>query len=208
MEKFWICLDCGSPNPYPDSQECSVCGKVISQQEISAAEANYRTAVKNEEKEKEEQRKEELRRQKEEAALRRKAEIEAEQERLRREKIKIEQIKAEKRKKMLISIKKTSDSINAFCQRLYKILRGFKKILNIAVVAGVFIVLVSVVLNETAESVFYTIESTLEAKAEIIIQKHFELFMPFENISDRIEVFIYHFENSENIKSLFEMLGW
>lgn len=208
MEKFWICLDCGSPNPYPDSQECGVCGKVISQQEISAAEANYRTALKNEEKEKEEQRKEELRRQKEEAALRRKAEIEADLERFRREQIKKEQLKAEKRKKMLLSVKKTSTSINAFCQRLYKILRGFKKFLNVAVVACVFVVLVSVVVNGTAESIFYTIENTLETKAEIIVQKHFEPFMPFENISDRIEVFINHFENSENIKSLFEMLGW
>lgn len=208
MEMFWNCSDCGSPNPYPDSKECGVCGKEIDQQEITAAEANYRTAVKNEEKEKEAQRLEALKRQKREATLKRRAELKAEMQRRQEEQKKKELQKAEEQRKKLDAFNKANNSINTFSQSFYKILCGLKKFLRIAIVICILVVLVSVIANGSAESVIENIGNTLETKIEFIAKRHFDPFTPFENIADRFEVFKNHFENSKNINSLFEMLGW
>lgn len=208
MEGFWTCSDCGSANLYPNIKECEVCGKQIDDYEIKQAEKHFREALKTQEQIKRNEEKEERLRKLKELEEKRKAEFEQKQ----KEKQKRLQEKIQKKEK---NIKKCIDVERLFFKGFTKSLKILKNCIVCLLVLSIFVVGISVVRQESSEVIINEIENIVDSTILEFKESHYniskkgnETFKPFKNIEKQYKYIAEHFEESENINNLMEILGW
>ena len=208
MEGFWTCSDCGSSNSYPGVEECEVCGKHIEDNEIKQAEQRLREAIKTQEQIKRNEEKEKKLRQQQEIEQQRKAEYERKQ----KEK---QKLLLERRKKKAKTIKALDDVEKKFITGFFKGLKVIKTCTLWLMIAGIFVVGVSVISQDSGEIIFAEIEDIAETTVVDFVKNHYyttpegdEVPKYFKNIEKQFMYIIDHFEKSENVNNLTEILGW
>lgn len=196
MDIYWICSECGTANQYPKNKHCDVCDKEIDSNEIRQAETKLRTIKKQEHKDRIIEYQAKRNAIKQEQLLKRREKTELR----RKQRAQKAQIYQERNKKALIYFQKG--------------LKATKICLILLVIASLVVVSVSIVKNGNTQ----LISNVLKSKTQNIIQQfsknHFvitngkELFKPLYNIKLQIDYLSKQLRESENIKQLFDLLGW